>query len=81
MKTPKLENEPLFFSFEGAVKSLPDIPANMPEWTTKLIKESKEWEKLSAKETTVATAPTAEITAVTPMPPGDQTVENDDVPF
>jgi hypothetical protein len=80
VNSPKLENEPLFFSFEDAGDQ-PIIPANMPEWTAELIKESKEWEKLTAKQTKTVTAPPVKVEATAASTPSAEPGEVDDVPF
>lgn len=76
--TPKLENEPLFFSFDGL--SEPTLPDGIPDWIVKLIKQSREWAKL----TTAGKGSSNESDAKTELkaiPVGVDGDEDDDVPF
>jgi hypothetical protein len=53
----------------------------MPKWTGELIKESKEWEKLTAKQTKTVTAPPVTAAVAAASIPSAEPVEVDDVPF
>jgi hypothetical protein len=79
VKAPTLESDTLFFSFEAAGAN-PVIPAGVPEWIVKLIKESKEWEKLTIKQAKVEPTSPAVTTPALPSD-GQPAGEDDDVPF
>ena len=42
---PELESEPIFFTLAGLAE--PKLPAALPEWIQELIRQSREWEKLT----------------------------------
>lgn len=77
VKPPKPENELLFFSLNELAEQegLPVLPKTIPEWISKLIKESREWEKLTLK----AQKPTEASKPAELVPAG--AVAEDDVPF
>ncbi len=75
VKAPKPENAPIFFALADLDKSLA-LPGNLPEWIQKLIKESRDWEKLTCKADKAGQpAPSVAVGAV-----ADDLAE-DDVPF
>jgi hypothetical protein len=75
VKAPKPENELLFFSFEEAGDN-PVIPDSIPEWIVNIIKQSKEWQRLTIKQ-----KPAMELAQATKSPAAAGGAEDDDVPF
>ena len=52
---PKLENPPMWFSFEELTPS-DNLPEGLPEWIAKIVKESEEWKSHENPQTEAAPA-------------------------
>jgi len=94
MPKPKLENPPVFFSFEEAGPK-PVLKPDLPEWVRKIIMESREWREATgtpapapaagpkaapAPATAAKTCPAPTPTPA-PAPADGPPIEEDDVPF
>jgi hypothetical protein len=77
VKAPKPENETTFFTLASLDQAL-RLPANMPEWQQNMIKESREWEKMSFKvsQNTPKESPAPANAAV-----AETSATDNDVPF
>lgn len=80
MERKKLENKPLFFSFDDlAPKTLPEFEEDaLPEWIMEMIKDSEEYRKIQRE---IGQTPNQVAPAAGATPPAGQQATDDGAPF